>query len=458
VRVVVAAVLTSTGRVGFVTDAETTPPPPAAAGLLPTRWTRTGRSLAVTWLVSRLIMVGLFWLTAPFITGDVSYYWRKLEAMRQVGLSNTLNEYPTPVVWILEIPHLVTFGNQIAYVLAFIVGMAVLDAVMTALLWRTAGRRPHAGVDAWLLFPWLIGMLIYVRFDMIPAVLVGAALVLVSRRPGLAGALIGLGAAVKLWPALLFPALLAQRGTRRPFTIGFVVVGVGLALLSLLTGGVRRLFSPLTWQSGRGLQIESVWATPLMLARAFAPGTWRVEMSSFQAYEVFGIGVDGWLAVSTVATVLGIAAIVALVIRAFRHPDPDTWHLSLLVLAVVMIMIVTNKTLSPQYMLWAGGPVAMALIAAGREPDRVRPTRRLAWGAMVLALLTQLVYPLGYDYLLSLRGGQAALVASTLVLALRNLALLGYTGWVVLLTFTRLSPHRTTKVRTNAGSDTGPVQ
>lgn len=392
-------------------------------------------------------MVALYALTARFITGDVSYYWRKLEAQREVGLANTLNEYPTPVVWILQIPHLLTLGNQTAYVIAFIVMMAVLDAVLTAALWRSAGRRGHAGVDAWLLFPWLIGMLIYVRFDMIPAVLVGGALIVVRARPRLAGALVGLGAAVKLWPALLFPVLLSQRGTRSRLTIGFVVVGVGLALVSLLTGGVQRLFSPLTWQSGRGLQIESIWATPLMLVRAFVPASWRVEVSPFQAYEVFGPGVGGWLTVSNVATVLGLVAIVILIGAAFRHPEPDTWQLSLLVLAVVMIMIITNKTLSPQYMLWAAGPVAMALISAGADPDRIQTTRRLAWAAMVLALLTQLVYPLGYDFLLGeavlqrpVPGGQVTMIIASIVLALRNLALLAYAAWVVQLTFVRLAP------------------
>ena len=80
--------------------------------------------------------------------------------------------------------------------------------------------------------------------------------------------------------------------------------GFGLAALSLVTGGASRLFSPLTWQSGRGLQIESVWATPLMVARAFDPARWTVRYSTFQAYEVFGPGVSALLVVSTAATEL----------------------------------------------------------------------------------------------------------------------------------------------------------
>ena len=112
------------------------------------------------------------------------------------------------------------------------------------------------------LFVFLVGPLSYVRFDMIPAVLAGGALLAARTRPWVAGALTGLGAAIKLWPALLIPALLADKERRKPTAIGFVVVGFGLALISLVTGGLTRLFSPLTWQSGRGLQIESIWADP----------------------------------------------------------------------------------------------------------------------------------------------------------------------------------------------------
>lgn len=427
---------------------DTLPPrehrPARYQGFLPYAWVRTGRRTAVTWLVSRLVMLGIFLLTSTYIVGDVTYYWRKLQALTQVGLANTLNEYPTPVVWILEVPWLVALGHHDAYLVTFIVAMAVLDAWMLIVFWRAAGRRPSPGVDFWIVFSWLIGMLIYVRFDMIPAVLVGVALVWLQRRPRVAGALIGVGAAVKLWPALLFPSLLARRGGRGRFTVGFVVLGVGLAVVSVITGGVERLFSPLTWQSARGLQIESVWAAPLMIARAFSPGSWRVEMSKYQAFEVFGSGVSGWLAMSTLATVVGLAAIILLIVRSYRHPAPDGWQLGLVALSIVLIMIVTNKTLSPQYVLWAGPPIAYLMIAAGGRPDRAGVSRRLGWCALGVALLTQLIYPQGYNFLLGYLGGHTMMVVATFVLAVRNAGLLGLTIWVALLASLRLRPEPAT--------------
>lgn len=81
--------------------------------------------------------------------------------------------------------------------------MLALDAVLTYALWRAAGRRRDRALDFWLLYVFLVGPLCYTRFDMVPAVLAGGALLAARRRPWLTGALTGLGAAIKLWPALL---------------------------------------------------------------------------------------------------------------------------------------------------------------------------------------------------------------------------------------------------------------
>ena len=56
-----------------------------------------------------------------------------------------------------------------------------------------------------------------------------------------------------------------------------------------------------------------------MLARAARPDQWIVDISQYQAYEIFGPGVDVWVMISSIATVAGLAMIILLTIRAFRH-------------------------------------------------------------------------------------------------------------------------------------------
>jgi uncharacterized membrane protein len=278
-----------------------------------------------------------------------------------------------------------------------------------------------------LFFIFLVGPLTFLRFDLIPAVLAGVSLLVARRKPWLTGVLTGVGAAIKLWPALLIAPFTASKQGRRQTLIGFVAAGFGLALISLIAGGPARLFSPLTWQSDRGLQIESIWSTPLMLMRLVEPDTWVVVLSRYQAFEVFGPGVGAWLAISTVATVLGFVIMIALYVRGWRNSQPSIITIGLVVLATIAIMTVTNKTLSPQYLLWLAGPMAVLLLIQPRREDG-RPTMisRFAVQLLVLALLTHLVYPLTYHGLYDDRYG-ALLIISTILLTLRNVGLLIFT-------------------------------
>jgi Glycosyltransferase family 87 len=388
---------------------------------------RGPRTIVVIWLATRSLILVLLAAFERFVTGDVFYYHRKINALFSAGLDGTLYEYPTPVVWILWLPYGASFGTRVGYLVAFIVLMLVLDALFCYTLWRSTGRRHDSAIDFWLIFAPLIGPLSYLRFDMLPAVLAGGALLAIRRKPWVTGALTGLGAAIKLWPALLIGAFMSYKYDRRQAGLAFIVVGFGLALISLILGGWSRLISPLRWQSDRGLQIESIWATPSMVARAVMPDQWIVNMSPYQAYEVFGPGADAWVTISNVATLLGLAMIILLTVRAFRHDGSTPVAIGFVVLATVAIMIITNKTLSPQYLLWLGGPMATLLVFRRQAtPEEGQAIRRVALQLLVLALLTQLVYPVLYPGYIG-RHGHAMIIISTIVTTIRNVALVVFT-------------------------------
>lgn len=136
-------------------------------------------------------------------------------------------------------------------------------------------------------------------------------------------------------------------------------------------------------QLGRGVQVESLPAVPLMLARqAGAPE--RVEFAH-GASEVHGPWASGLAVASTAAMLLALLALV-IFLRARRVP-PGT--ASAIALIVVMVVIMTGKVLSPQYMVWAVAAVAVSIDSVDRP--------RLLFGWMLGALaVTQLEYPLLY--------------------------------------------------------------
>ncbi|WOQ15529.1 glycosyltransferase family 87 protein [Raineyella sp. W15-4] len=380
---------------------------------------------ALLWIGSRLTMLALFFGLEISVWWDVYYYFTRVAGLPTVGLGHTLVEYPTPVVWWLQLPYLLGGRDQVAYVALFMVLMGLLDAALTGWLWLR-GRRAGSTVAAyyWMVFTMLIGPLVYTRFDLLPSVLAAVALLLLARAPGVSGGLVAIGAAVKLWPALLITGLFGRRHSRVAVWIGFAVTGVILVVLSLVTGGWDRLVSPLTWQGERGLQIESVWATPAMVNVLAHPGRYVIQFSQYQAYEVFGPGVGAMLTVASVATVVGGLAILALGVRAWRSPGHDLYTDAMIMTAVIAVMIITNKTFSPQYLIWLGGPLAVLVLT--RTGRAGATDRGLLVLPLVLAVLTQLIFPLFYSWLTDAGPGTGRTLM-TLVLALRNIGMLAFT-------------------------------
>lgn len=378
----------------------------------------TPRSLALIWVSSRAGMLLVLGLLGGPVTGDVLYYARSLHTMFYGGtLRQTLQEYPVPVLGIMLPQYLLGALNSVAFAFLFVSSMLAVDAAFTAFLWRVSGRRRSEAVTFWLLFAPAMGPLAYFRFDLVPAVLTGAALLAVVRRPRWTGALTALGVALKLWPIVMLPVFLLRRARRATVLWSFAITGVAIAGISLAVAGYSRLISPVNWQAQRGLQIESAPATPLMLARAVHPhGTWDIRTSKYKATEMFGAGVHAMTFVSTAVTALGVLLLAWLWLRCRRLGDAPLLTLGWLILAAAAVLTVTNKTLSPQYILWLGGPVAALFVLSPRDPA----IHRVARGLLLLSVITQLIYPIWYAKLVNV--GWYTL-PMTLLLTGRNLLL-----------------------------------
>lgn len=388
---------------------------------------RNGRAIVLWWLLSRsLTLTILVFGHEGDVTGDVKYYARSLHQLFEGGgLRDTLQEYPLPVFLVILPQFLLGFLNQVAFSILFALSMLAVDAVFTGFLWRGDGRRRGDATNLWLWFVPAIGPLAYFRFDLVPAVLAGGAVLAAIRRPAVAGALTAFGAALKLWPVVMLPTFLIRRGDRRQVLVGFFSTGLLIGGLAVALGGIERTLSPLRWQSARGLQIESIAATPLMLARMIDPvGTWEVRISPYKAFEIFGPGVHLASQLTSVLTVLGGLLLVTLWWRAHSAPAPSAETLGWIFLATTLIVTVTNKTLSPQYLLWLGGPAAALAVRAPANPA-VRTFSRVL---LITAVATQLVFPVGYNALLKTHSNMWLV---TLDLAARNLLLLWLTWYAV---------------------------
>lgn len=299
---------------------------------------------------------------------------------------------------------------------AYLVGWALLVTIFDAiafgvLVGRSPSRARRTAAWFWCAALLLLGPIALYRIDAItvPLAVIGG-LWLVSR-PAIASALLTMGAWIKIWPgALVLAALIAARARIRVLiAAGLVSAGVIAALV--LLGADAEIFGFLTEQTGRGLQIEAVAATPfLWLAAAGSAGIeYSYEILTFQ---IAAPGVESVAAVLTpimVVAVLGVAALGAVKSMrgaAFARLFPP------LALSLVTLLIVTNKVGSPQFQTWLIAPVVLWIVL-----DRTR-ARVPAVLVLLLCVLTFLVYPLGYDALLR------AEVLPIAVLTVRNILLI----------------------------------
>ncbi|HEX6692922.1 MAG TPA: hypothetical protein VF110_17415, partial [Burkholderiales bacterium] len=370
----------------------------------------------MAWAATRLLTAAALVLFEASLLEDPM---RWLAHIDQRGVAQAFPEYPWPAVGLLSVP--IAFGalNLYTYGGAVLLGVLVADAGFAWLLWRAAGRRASAGLWLWLLAVPAIGPLILARYDILPGVLAAAALLALQRgAPAAAGACTALGIGLKVWPALGLPALLVpgSAGSRARLIGGLLGAGAALAAATVAAAGVERLWSPLTVQLNRGLQIEAFAALPLHWLRYVDGGVrWStVDVEACACIEVAGPGTGTALAAASAAALAGGAALAWLHLRALRAPDAarSVALAGLLVILVVLLSVATSRVFSPQYMIW----LAALLAALGALPGGMleRGDAVLFLGA---CLLTHLLFPFGYPTLYGTPRGFghfAMLVALTL--------------------------------------------
>ena len=388
------------------------------------RWAHLpeGRRVLVGWIVTHAVMLLILLWPESTLVSDITYYFKNFhELPAGAPITDALHEYPLPVVWLLAIPWLLSFGSSPVFVTLFIVMMLAFDAAFCRLLYLRAGKQQSPAVTLWLASAPMMGPLMVTRFDVVPGILAGSAVLLLERKPRLATVLVAIGAAIKLWPAVLLPALAAPLRTRWRVVATAVVSGLVVAGSVVAVGGLDRLLSPLTWQSDRGLQIESLPALPLMVPWAFVKEPWLNEFGRFISSEVSGPGDTIMLKAASIATVLVGLAMCALWWRAWKHgatigAETVGW----IMLTSTGLLILTNKAFSPQYLLWLS-PVAIAMVAVAPRGDT--GVRRFVVLLLTVGVLTQVIYPNAYALV---AGPNFFNPVGVLLLAIRDLALIGF--------------------------------
>jgi hypothetical protein len=288
-------------------------------------------------------------------------------------------EYPTGVLPFMLLP-----GGGTLYELQFVLLALAADAYLTTTLWRI--RPGGAGAWLWILLPLVLGPIIWVRFDIfVAAALVGALSSMARARWRAAGVFLAAATLLKLWPLVLLLVLwplLDPIGRRRMAASAAAVLGL-FTIPVLAWGGASGLWWMLRYQGGHGLEFESVWAWPVVVAHSFNRHVAIVP--SHATTEVPLSGIPG-LAASALLPLALIAVTLYLWLGRGRRLDIAT--ATLLVVAVVLL---GSKIMSAQYVIWTAATVGVVLQTATNAGPRWRARLLLATAA--LAATTQWLFP-----------------------------------------------------------------
>ncbi len=324
---------------------------------------------------------GLFSHAYPGDTDAYAAYGRALVLHGQIPYRDFYDEYPPGSEPLFALPALISNAH---YVLVFKLLMTLCAlgfTVCAAWTLRRLGLSPLRLAPI-VLAPALMGPVFLNRYDPLPAFLGSLALIALLRaRDRPAGALLGVGTALKLYPAVVLPV--AARRARSLLALGkwyvAAVVVLVLPFFALAPGGVGY---SLWTQIKRHLQIESLGSSILL------------------AGSKLGIHHEGWIkgkpgsidlggatagAVGAISSIVAVVLVLVVARELWLGPDEDS-RLVTAFAASVTAFVVFGKVLSPQYLTWL---VPLVPLAAGRKG-------RLAAGVFfVLLTVTQLEYLAG---------------------------------------------------------------
>ena len=396
---------------------------------------------AACWAWTRGVLMLFVYNVIPYIshgdiTGDVKLYnkWSNILSQGHFPQNDPTWQYPPGAAVVIELPRIIHSLTGLSYYAGFYVLALGSDLLVFLLViyrcWRTAAeigqvRPDYLGAYAYVAAIFMLGPIVFGRYDIAVTMIASIGLALALRTAAatwrVRGLAIGFGTIVKIWPIALIFGL--PRGPNGRRAIRWVVLGIAVPTLLLLP--LSGSLSFLTQQSDRGLEVESVLAAPFLLARHF--GYHGIIKNRYGSFEIIGPGISEIAQFCELLTLVGFCWL--LWWRRRARLTPERWSEGVYydaALVAVMISIITSRVLSPQYLVWVCGLIALCLALTPLH----RGGTVLAgpcWLLLATISITQLEFPLLFDRLV-----HGSLKAALFVTG-RNVLLVGATAWAATL-------------------------
>jgi hypothetical protein len=371
---------------------------------IPTALTRHPIALWAGFFVVHFVLSGLALWAPGYPLGDVTFvylFWVQhgLDAGIWPGIDTA---WVYPIVALVPMIAAYLFGPDF-YVTTWLTFVVIVNAAAFAVI-TGFGRDPRLARVGWwwLAFLLLLGPVALGRIDsvMVPIAIVG--MLALGTMPRIAAVLLTVATWIKVWPAALIAAIIVAVRERWTIALTALVTSAVIGIVALLLGAGANMFSFITEQAGRGLQVESPIGT-FWMWDAFVSHSTRSIVYYDQAiltYQVVGPGAVTAANLTTPLLAIVTAALLVLGVVAMRRGVDANRLLPPLALAITTALILFNKVGSPQFVTWLAVPIVFGLTASltGRGPSFRVPVVL----GLVIAAATQALYPYLYGALLGL--------------------------------------------------------
>ena len=377
-------------------------------------------------LVAASFLVHLWALTASKLFpdaisfGDLSLYdYWAFQVEQGAGVYGLATEWVYPALAFVPI-WIAGAVNIFSYEISWLILVFTLNTAAALLLVTAPSRgKLFSGTEAsWIFLAALfaLGPVAVSRIDSVSAALAIFGLVAITKKTQVAATVFfTIAGWIKIWPIALFAALVSSfQNKLRAFAVA-AAISAGVIGVGLVVGGTK-VFSFVFQQQDRGIQIESVIATPWMWLAKFGSANLFFD-EVILTNQVSGYFVEELASVSNLILFGALAITIFLAVSAVRSGRNLNEVFALASLTGVLDLIVFNKVGSPQFMIW----VSVALVALVYFKVQGAKTA-LVMGAAILTL-TQLIYPIFYIGLLGLE------TFPLVLLTLRNLLLIALLVW-----------------------------
>ncbi|MFM8927104.1 MAG: hypothetical protein ACKOFA_02755 [Rhodoluna sp.] len=368
--------------------------------LLITRMIALSRNFWVILAAGLIAQLTLIWFgTAsgdPF--GDVRYVYdawvsNMVTGSYLLGITDPW-VYPYPAQLPLWLAHWVSAGDYVSgWYLAVVNTNMLLFAYLLG--WGKKMERANA-IWFYIACIFLIGPVAIARLEVFSVALTLMGLVaFYENKESKSTQFLNLATWIKVSPFAILASLFIVTDKKKKFVLNIAIATAAILAIGLLLGGNLNMFSFITMQSGRGIQVEStvaiIWLVQLLLG---VPGVRTYYDNEIVTFQVEGFGVTEVANIMTLVQFGALAITIVLGVIAKRRGAEANALFGWLILTATLDLVIFNKVGSTQYQMWVVSVVFFGVLA------KLSNWKMVTYITLITSFLSWLIFPVFYGDLL----------------------------------------------------------